>query len=245
MSELNDIAFPELSDQTIESKAQRLIGDFGAEIGMEVGVPMPVEVIAEQYLNYQIDFVDSGLFSDPDYLGGIVFDDRMIQISSRIEAHEGRYNFTVAHEIGHHVLHREFYLDHRDATTNKIVCREVGEKPLVEQQADRFAAALLMPASLVRSAFGKVARNINVPPERSPQAARAMAASVVAEGGFSNVSNTAMVNRLIDLSLLRGARYQSGTSLDFHRRRSRRAWMLRNAVRRTAQTLVRRFKRNR
>ena len=239
MSELIDIDYPELSDRTIEAKAQQLIEDFSAHMGMQVGVPMPVEVIAEMYLNYQLEFVDSGLFSDPDYLGGIVFDDRVIKISSYVEAHEGRYNFTVAHEIGHHVLHREFYLDHRNATTDDIVCREVGDKPLVEHQADRFAAALLMPEQLVRDTYMQVTGSSDPQRPSSPQAARAMAASVALEGGFSNVSNTAMVNRLIDLSLLQGTRYQAGTSQDFYRRTQRGAWTLRKAVRWTVNRLLR------
>ena len=42
MSELIDIDYPELSDRTIEAKAQQLIEDFGTHMGMQVGVPMPV-----------------------------------------------------------------------------------------------------------------------------------------------------------------------------------------------------------
>ena len=46
----------------------------------------------------------------------------------------------------------------------------------------------------------------------------ALAAGVVEKGGFTNVSNTAMVNRLIDFTLVSGAHYQIGTSQDFLRR---------------------------
>ena len=46
----------------------------------------------------------------------------------------------------------------------------------------------------------------------------ALTAGVVEKGGFTNVSNTAMVNRLIDFTLVSGAHYQTGTSQDFLRR---------------------------
>ena len=45
-------------------------------------------------------------------------------------------------------------------------------------------------------------------PKSAPntQALRALAGGVLVIGGFSNVSNTAMVNRLIDLRLVSGAK---------------------------------------
>ena len=36
-------------------------------------LPVPVEYIAETCLGYTIDFVDDGIFSDPEILGGIDF----------------------------------------------------------------------------------------------------------------------------------------------------------------------------
>ena len=69
MSELIDIDYPELSDRTIEAKAQQLIEDFGTHMGMQVGVPMPVEVIAEMYLNYQLDILDGGSSVTPTICG--------------------------------------------------------------------------------------------------------------------------------------------------------------------------------
>ena len=42
-----------------------------------------------------------------------------------------------------------------------------------------------------------------------------LAAGLVEKGGFTNVFNTAIVNRLIDLRSVSGAHYQTGTSQDF------------------------------
>ena len=44
-----------------------------------------------------------------------------------------------------------------------------------------------------------------------------MAAKVIERGGFSNVSNTAMANRLITLGYASAAVYQTGTPQDFRR----------------------------
>ena len=141
--------FPEISLDDIEARAQQLIDDYENYIGQSVAAPIPVESIAEHYLGYQIDITDEGLFQDPRYLGGIVFDEHVIRVNASVESHEGRYNFTIAHEIGHHVLHRDHYQAGRELEHTGIMCREVSAKPLVEQQADQFASALLMPADLM------------------------------------------------------------------------------------------------
>jgi len=225
--------FPELSDETIESAAQSLSAEFEAFDGHLISAPVPVESIAEHFLGYEIEISDEGLFADPDYLGGIVFSENLIQVNASVEANEGRYNFTIAHELGHHVLHREIYLAASSENASNILCRDTFEKPLIEVQADRFAAALLMPVDKMA-----VAVDATEKPKRlvSPRAVRGYAAAVARTGNFTNVSNTAMVNRLIDLGYLSEAAYQRGTSHDFSRR-SRPSiggaiWRLYNRVRR-------------
>ena len=63
----------------------------------------------------------------------------------------------------------------------------------------------------------------------SPRAVRGYAAAVARSGQFSNVSNTAMVNRLIDLGYLSDAAYQRGTAHDFHGARALRSVALSGA----------------
>ena len=225
--------FPELSDEAIESAAQRLSAEFEAFDGRPISAPVPVESIAEHFLGYQIEISDEGLFADPDYLGGIVFSENLIQVNVLVEANEGRYNFTIAHELGHHVLHREIYLAASSENASNILCRDTFEKPLIEVQADRFAAALLMPVDKMA-----VAVDATEKPKRlvSARAVRGYAAAVARSGNFTNVSNTDMVNRLIDLGYLSEAAYQRGTSHDFSRRSrpsiSGAIWRLYNRVRR-------------
>lgn len=63
--------------------------------------------------------------------------------------HPNRQRFTVAHEIGHFLLHKPTE-KHVDVT----FARRVGSKDPKEAQADRFAAELLMPEASVREAIG-------------------------------------------------------------------------------------------
>lgn len=70
-------------------------------------------------------------------------------IISNSGATPGRRRFTVAHEVGHYLLHR-----HRIPATG-IYCKEDdvsrrGGSVLIEKEADTFAAALLMPSHDLR-----------------------------------------------------------------------------------------------
>lgn len=212
-------SFPPLQTQEIEQSARALIDEYSADSGWNMNAPVPVERIAESYLGYDIEITDEGLFSDPNVLGGITFEQNLIQVNGSVEEHEGRYNFTIAHELGHHSLHREELMRQAGITDNpEIICRESGNKPMVEVQADRFAAALLMPQEMIAAAFNSLySRPVKIN-QRLPYRARKIASEVIDAGSFTNVSNTAMVNRLIDLRLMQGANYQTGTAHDFHRR---------------------------
>ncbi len=215
MSTIDLDDFPEIPEEVIEQGAADLLEQYAQWSGRPADIPVPVEVIAEGMLGYDLDISDDWDIHGQEWLGGIVFDENVICISPQVEAHEGRYNFTIAHELGHHVLHRQHYIERLGTS---ILCRESGDKPLVEQQADRFAAALLMPEQNVRAAFAQTVGGSLPATNPTTQALRALAAGVVERGGFVNVSNTAMVNRLIDLRLVSGAHYQTGTSQDFLRR---------------------------
>ncbi len=172
---------------------------FSANNENSITLPVPVEDIAEHYLGYQIDFVNEGLFSDPEILGGIDFAENKIYVNASVEEHDGRYAFTIAHEIGHHVLHRDAYLKENLDGGKEILCRDARDKPRIELEADRFAAALLMPAQSVRDILSQVNSSQKV---KTIGQARGLASKIIKEGELNNVSNTAMVNRLIDLKVI-------------------------------------------
>jgi Zn-dependent peptidase ImmA (M78 family) len=104
-----------------------------------------------------------------------------------------RQRFTIAHEIGHFALHRgSIYVDgrarvnFRDGLSTMATNQE-------EIAANAFAAALLMPAGWVRSAFENVVRNMSINTEEE------LAEVLAARFG---VSRQAMHFRLINLGLI-------------------------------------------
>jgi len=180
------------SAEAIEAAAAELRDEVARALGLEELGPFPIERAAEFHLGYTIDFLEM----PEDILGGINFESRVIFVNPSVEAHEGRYSFTIAHELGHHVLHREAYLaGHGEA----VMCRSGEGRPPEEVEADHFAEALLMPAEEVK----KAAKASRWRGAASPRGHTAFAADVVKISGISNVSVQAMTVRLRRLGVLR------------------------------------------
>ena len=202
---LPDSAVEDIFSDLIEEAADHLLDEYRDFAGA-FGLPVPVESIAEHFLKYELEITDQGLFADPSFLGGISFETSTIFVNASIEDHEGRYTFTIAHEIGHHVLHRDLY-DELVADRSQILCREEKQKPLIEKQADRFAAALMMPRYILSDEVKKFSRKM----PRSLGEALRLANYLKKESGFDNVSISALVNRLKDLGLIhQSIPYQTG-----------------------------------
>ena len=208
--DLNDI--PKLSNTDIELVANDLLNDYKNNSQWTLQCPIPVERIAEKHLGYHIEITEDDIYKDAEILGGIIFDDKVIQINGSIENHDGRYSFTIAHELGHHCLHKELFQKlgiEPDAHTN--MCRETGEKPLAEQQADTFASYLLMPTKFVNKAYIKAFGDTNEVFDigyKKRHMLGSIASRVIESGDFNNVSLTAMTNRLIGMGLITGMSYQ-------------------------------------
>lgn len=63
--------------------------------------------------------------------------------------------FTAAHEIGHWLLHKGAVM-HRDRPINGLETGLNKKRPLLEQEADSFAACFLMPRRLVERTFERL-----------------------------------------------------------------------------------------
>lgn len=102
---------------------------------------------------------------------------------------EPRKRFTIAHELGHYLLHRDLI---GNGTDDNRAYRSVAGSQFYnskltqahETEANRFAAGLLMPADLVRSTFAKHGGKID---------------AIASDFG---VSRSAMVYRLKNLGLI-------------------------------------------
>ncbi|MDA7749655.1 ImmA/IrrE family metallo-endopeptidase [Litoricola sp.] len=203
---LPDAAVEDIFSDLIEEAADQLLDQYRDFAGA-FDLPVPVESIAEHFLKYDLEITDEGLFADPRFLGGISFETNTIFVNASIEDHEGRYTFTIAHEIGHHVLHKELY-DELISDRSQILCREEKKKPLIEQQADRFAASLMMPRRMLVDEVEKFGKSR---PRTLGDALR-LANHLNTACGFQNVSISALVNRLKDLDLVhQSIPYQTGT----------------------------------
>lgn len=90
-------------------------------------------------------------FDDPDVSGMLITKgDKQIINVNRKEPEE-RKRFTIAHEIAHAILHpsKEDHIDYRQSIKNYTSKEELTK----EFQANMLAAALLMPANLVKNAW--------------------------------------------------------------------------------------------
>jgi len=195
--------FVQLSHDDIEKEAKHFLATYFADRDTPHVLPIPIESIAEHYLGYDIEISDEGIFANPLILGGIIFDEKKIMINAATEAHEGRYSFTLAHEVAHHVLHKSIF---ETAYNAQMVCREDANKPIEERQADHFAGALLMPEDSVRQLY----KDLKIPNRNySGKSMKAVARRIMTAGGFSNVSNQAMIVRLRQLGLTKETTVQS------------------------------------
>jgi Zn-dependent peptidase ImmA (M78 family) len=210
-----------LRTDEIENAVAELLRNFCHKRNVALSAPVPVEDILEKHLQVKLEIKDlEKMLGIPDVLGAAWFAQGIVRIDERIVDQEGRYCFTLSHELGHWVLHRPQVEAERVTRTlfgpaseaPAFICRTSEKRAPAEWQADQFAARLLMPARLVREAFtatcGNSAIEIDGFAKRRTDADvltrwREVATTVIDTGKFTNVSNEAMRYRLSDLQLVR------------------------------------------
>lgn len=209
---------PWLSKKAISLSAGDTLARYEAASGRRLTPPIPVEELIEFGLNLSLAFEDlRGKLKMDDVLGATFVESRKVSVDislDRPEA-EGRLCFTLAHEAGHWVMHREF-LHSAQRSGGSVLCRTRDAKKPVEWQADHFASCLLMPEPFVREAFSLVCgsgplvlHNVKSayagPICLDPCADNwpAIADCVRRAGHFSNVSKHAMIIRLVGMGLVR------------------------------------------
>jgi hypothetical protein len=101
------------------------------------------------------------------YLGWYVPALRLIRIDKILGDNDPRFPFTVAHELGHFYLHNELnpeVLDNapeiRDSIREIVIHRVESSRPrsFIERQANRFAAAVLIPRRTIIDAVIRISR---------------------------------------------------------------------------------------
>lgn len=145
------------SDAEIEAKAIALQRQLWRERDrLWEGAPPtnPIEVLdirkALHLAGYELVF-ESGLGNDPRThieVAGLIDRDAKV-VKSSLQFLEPYQRFTLAHELGHAVLHPDAGGIHRDRPLDGMTrSREPGER-----EADRFATYFLMPEKLLRECF--------------------------------------------------------------------------------------------
>jgi len=156
-----------LSEAEIEHRAAYLLADFNVRRCLRLNAPIPVEALLESHLKLSLDFDDLHARlgvpksrNEPEMLGALWADSREVFIDQSLDPvehpeMEARYRFTVAHEIGHWQLHREYLTQSSTGLFGNtsqgptVICRASQAKERIEWQADHFAASLLMPRNLL------------------------------------------------------------------------------------------------
>ena len=169
--------YPYLPANEIERAADGLLT---RAFGRDIPVPVDLETVLFDVLAEQeeLAFDDENIlgYQDGDRILGRMgpFQNQIEICATLKEPHgegrlKGRYRFTVCHEIGHWILHRPLHLRsspsgsrgqlgsedaqfHMVSLNRNIFSSDV-KPPPEEVQANRFAARLLIPGSLLRREF--------------------------------------------------------------------------------------------
>jgi len=229
---------PFISNEEIEQHTISLLADFKRFYKIPFGPFIPIKDLLCDFL--KIDYMSDNLIAetnDPTTLAQFLVSDNG-QMLIRVEeslwpedgcdlAKLGRFNFTLAHEAMHFVLHKHVLFDHLEQTPllfgekRQIVLCRSSQKDRREYQADKGAGYLLMPTEFIfkewEKTFGKDAGPVNVYEELKRKAElegkdiKSIRDSVSI--GFAEkfrVSPQAMQIRLRDMKLLELEQSQPG-----------------------------------
>lgn len=125
----------------IEKKAFELL-----EITNSISLPIPIKDIIKK-LGIKLSPYDLG----DDVSGVLVIDNENCKIGYNSTESHVRQRFTLAHELGHFILHKnkhqDIFVDNVTYMFRKSNSKSVDYK--IEMEANQFAASILMPASLI------------------------------------------------------------------------------------------------
>ena len=170
-----------MNNKLINSKVTAILKSLN-----EIVLPIKIEEIAKlrglEVIAYPLGEDISGLLSIKDGKGTIGYSKDEPRVRKR---------FTIAHELGHYELHREksdLFVDKQFIYRNKN-SSSTAVSQVMEQEANAFASAILMPTEYVRSEVGKIEIDLG-----NEDAIKALAK-------IFDVSTTAMSLRISGLGL--------------------------------------------
>lgn len=114
---------------------------------------------------------------EPNQSGSFKFANNKWIIGVNKNHHKNRQKFTLAHELGHYILHREKNIDIVDTTFFRN-----NETDSIEYMANEFAAKLLMPKEKVEELISQGIKNIGDLAEKFEVSASAMKYRILSLG---------------------------------------------------------------
>lgn len=155
-----------------QDKVWEAVEAFRRHYLVQAGGALPVDVFSLAELQLRLDVIpfddlmakyriDAALTQD---FSGIYVDTESYVLWERGPVwKQNRLRFTVAHEIGHWVLHRDYAAKVKFVSFEQFARHFKGEDPArywLEQEANEFAGRLLVPVERLRELFDQFARQI-------------------------------------------------------------------------------------
>lgn len=152
---------------------------------------------------------------------------KIILIDASLSTDESKFNFTLAHEFGHLALHRNiklvYEIDDEKSTSDTLALKEKcrTDSDWMEWQANRYAAALLLPKTMLEQKLINVQRemgiskvgHIVVNEHPSSYAEYSLILSILS--GYFKASITAVRIRLQNLQMVTDYRVRKVISADW------------------------------
>jgi len=149
---------PFFSNDYIESQANEIVKDKIEVFIRDIKSYQYTGLIPSFDANPKQLLIDNGysletkVMPDSTHLAGIDFKNKKVTLDSTLCSDMRRVNYTLGHELGHHVLHSEI-LNYDFSETNSTLDLSAfsfsREQKWIEHHADHYAACLLMPTIVV------------------------------------------------------------------------------------------------
>ena len=176
-------------------KIGQIADQFLANYHPGLSLPIPIEEIAEQKLNLRIH-EQMNLKKDYDVDGFLISDLTAIFIDFDLYMNfENRTRFTIAHEIGHRILHGKIFkqlnINSVDKLNELAIKITDDEYRWLEYQAYSFASQVLVPKDLL---FAEIKKRIGkIPKLETPEVLATIAQDLL---NIFQVSGEVMLRRL-------------------------------------------------
>ena len=134
-----DVQIPYLDGEEVEGGARNVLDNY-----WDGNFPIDVEKLCDS-MDIGVIFIP-GLRKQINVEAYITSDFRTVVADEKCAVeNEARYRFSVAHELGHMVLHGDYYPSNIDSIESYLQNLSEYRNSVAERQADQFAASLLVP----------------------------------------------------------------------------------------------------